>query len=143
VQRSRAFGYLGDLCALGYAYSYLYFTATVVYALANRTQNYETLADQMGPAMTLHGAVMVFAGGGLAWAMFRSRLVPAWAALSLALGVVLVAATQGSPEGMQLLAAGLRDLGFAGMGLSLMRQPIARFVVPGAHSRVSAVGRAA
>jgi hypothetical protein len=35
-------------------------------------------------------------------------------------GVVLVAATQGAPEGVQLLAAGIRDLGFAGMGAALL-----------------------
>ena len=31
-----------------------------------------------------------------------------------------VAATQGTPEGVQLVAAGVRDLGFAGMGAALL-----------------------
>ena len=35
-------------------------------------------------------------------------------------GVVLVAATQGLPEGPQLVAAAIRDLGFAGMGAALL-----------------------
>ena len=35
-------------------------------------------------------------------------------------GVVLVAATQSAPEGVQLVAAGVRDLGFAGMGAALL-----------------------
>jgi len=34
--------------------------------------------------------------------------------------LVLVAATQGAPEGVQLIAAGVRDLGFAGMGAALL-----------------------
>jgi hypothetical protein len=35
-------------------------------------------------------------------------------------GVVLVAAAQGLPDGAQLVAAGVRDLGFAGMGAALI-----------------------
>ncbi|HVW46576.1 MAG TPA: hypothetical protein VHA76_05960 [Solirubrobacterales bacterium] len=31
-----------------------------------------------------------------------------------------MAATQGTPEGVQLIAAGVRDLGFAGMGAALL-----------------------
>lgn len=40
-------------------------------------------------------------------------------------GVVLVAVTQTMPEGVQLTAAGVRDLGFAGMGAAMVRAPIA------------------
>jgi hypothetical protein len=36
-------------------------------------------------------------------------------------GVVLVALTQRMPEGVQLVAAGVRDLGFAGMGAAILR----------------------
>jgi hypothetical protein len=36
-------------------------------------------------------------------------------------GVVLVALTQHMPDTVQLLAAGLRDLGFAGMGAAILR----------------------
>jgi hypothetical protein len=41
-------------------------------------------------------------------------------------GVVLVALTQGTAEGVQLIAAGIRDLGFAGMGAALLRAPAVR-----------------
>jgi hypothetical protein len=40
-------------------------------------------------------------------------------------GVVLVAATQGAPEGLQLVAAGMRDLGFAAMGAALLAGSVA------------------
>jgi hypothetical protein len=36
-------------------------------------------------------------------------------------GVVLVAISQGMPEGAQVVTAGIRDLGFAGMGAALLR----------------------
>jgi hypothetical protein len=42
-------------------------------------------------------------------------------------GVVLVAATQNAPDGAQLVAAAVRDLGFAGMGAALLAPgPVAR-----------------
>jgi hypothetical protein len=121
TQRPRSFGLLGDVSALAYAYSYLYFTGTVLYALANGTKDYRTLTADLGPAMTVHGAVMVFAGLGFGYAVLRARLLPAWTAVALMAGVVLVAVAQDMPEGVQLIAAGVRDLGLAGMGAALLR----------------------
>jgi hypothetical protein len=121
AQRPRSFGLLGDVSALAYAYSYLYFTGTVLYALVNSTKDYRTLTADLGPAMTVHGAVMVLAGLGFGYAVLRARLLPAWTAVALMTGVVLVAVAQNLPEGIQLIAAGVRDLGFAGMGVALLR----------------------
>jgi hypothetical protein len=121
TQRPRSFGLLGDVSALAYAYSYLYFTGTVLYALVNNTKDYRTLTADLGPAMTVHGAVMVFAGLGFGYAVLRARLLPAWTAAALMAGVVLVAVTQNMPEGLQLIAAGVRDVGLAGMGVALLR----------------------
>jgi hypothetical protein len=117
---------LGVLAAVGYAYSYVVFTGTVVYALVNGTKDYETLTDQLGVVMTVHGGLMVVAGLGLGYAVLRARTLPAWTALALMAGVVLVAVTQTMPEGAQLTAAGVRDLGFAGMGAAMLRAPTAR-----------------
>ena len=121
VQRPRSFGFLGDISALAYAYSYLYFTGTVVYALANGIEDYSALTDELGPAMTIHGVVMVLAGVGLGYAVLRAGELPAWAPITLIAGVILVASTQTMPEGVQLIAAGVRDIGFAGMGVALLR----------------------
>lgn len=113
-------GRLGALAAVGYAYSFVVFTGTVVYALVNGTEDYAALSDELGVVMTVHGAVMVVAGLGLGFAVLRSRTLPAWTAVALMAGVVLVALTQTMPEGAQLAAAGVRDLGFAGMGTALL-----------------------
>lgn len=121
VQRSRSFGFLGDISALAYAYSYLYFTGTVVYALTNGIEDYRALTDELGPAMTVHGVVMVLAGVGFGYAVLRAGQLPAWAAMTLIAGVILVASTQTMPAGVQLVAAGVRDIGFAGMGVALLR----------------------
>jgi hypothetical protein len=63
----------------------------------------------------------VFAGLGFGYAVLRARLLPAWTAVALMAGVVLVAVAQDMPQGVQLLAAGVRDLGLAGMGAALLR----------------------
>jgi len=112
-------GRLGRASALAYAYSYVVFTGTVVYALVNHTPDYQTLNDRLGTLMLVHGAVMVFAGLGFGYALLRRRLLPAWSCVCLMAGVVLVAVAQGLPDGAQLVAAGVRDLGFAGMGAAL------------------------
>lgn len=113
-------GRLGLLSAVAYAYAYLFFLYTVVFALVEGTPDFSALSDRLGLAMTLHGAIMVLAGIGFGWATIRAGVLPAWTGAALGLGVVLVAATQGMPEGPQLVAAGVRDLGFAGMGAALL-----------------------
>jgi hypothetical protein len=116
-------GRLGLVSAVAYAYSYLVFTGTVVYAIVNHTKDYKTLTEQLGTLMIAHGAIMVLAGLGFGYTMLRTGLIPAWTGLSLMVGVVLVAATQGLPDSVQLVAAGFRDLGLAGMGAALLRTP--------------------
>lgn len=118
VQRDRL-GRLGSVSAWAYAYAYSFFTFTVVYALINGTPDYDALSDDLGLLMTVHGAVMLLAGVGFGIAVARAQVLPAWTGYTLAAGVVLVVATQGAPEGVQLVAAGVRDLGVGAMGLAL------------------------
>lgn len=119
VQRNRL-GRLGLVSAFAYAYSYVVFTGTVGYALVHDTPNYQTLSDDLGSLMIVHGAVMVVAGLGFGCAVWRARTLPRWTAAALMCGVVLVSLTQTSPEGVQLAAAGVRALGLAGMGAALL-----------------------
>jgi hypothetical protein len=113
-------GRLGLVSAVAYAYSYVVFTGTVVYAMVNHTKAYQTLNDHLGTLMIAHGAIMVLAGLGFGYTVLRRRLLPAWTSLSLMVGVVLVATARGLPDSVQLVAAGIRDLGFAGMGAALL-----------------------
>lgn len=120
VQRPRI-GRLGLLSAAAYSCAFVFFTGTVVYALVNGTSDYDALTDDLGALMTLGGAIMVLAGIGFGIAVIRAGVLPSWTGVALAAGVVLVALTQGSPEGVQVIAAGIRDLAFAGMGIALLR----------------------
>ena len=117
----RSFGRLGWAAAWAYAYSYVFFTGTVVYALVRHTPTYAELSDQLGPAMLIHGAVMVVAGIGFGTAVLRARVLPRWTATALMSGVVLVALTQTMPTAAGLVAAAVRDGAFAGMGFALLR----------------------
>jgi hypothetical protein len=120
VQRPRI-GRLGLVSALAYAYCFVFFTGTVVYALVNGTSDFSALNDDLGALMTVHGAIMVLAGLGFGLAVIRAGVLPRWTGAALMVGVVLVALSQGLPEGAQTVAAGVRDLGFAGMGAALLR----------------------
>ncbi len=120
VQRPRI-GRLGFVSAIAYAYSFVFFTATVIYAMADATSDYSALTDDLGALMTVHGAIMVIAGIGFGIAVIRANVMPRWTGVMLVAGVVVVAATQEAPGGIQLAAAGVRDIAFAGMGIALLR----------------------
>lgn len=119
VQRPRIARHAA-IAAGAYAYAYVFFTVTVVIALVQGTPDYATLDEQLGPWMTAHGAIMLIAGVWFGYAVVRADVLPRWAGVALALGVLAVAGSQGAPEGLQLVAAGLRDVGFAGMGAGLL-----------------------
>jgi hypothetical protein len=122
VQRPRL-GRLGWAGAATYAYSYVFFTFTVVYALVDGTGDFGALSHDLRPWMFLHGALMVVAGLCFGIGVIRAGVLPRWTAVALIAGVVLVSLAQSLPEGPQLVAAGVRDLGFAGMGAALLRAP--------------------
>jgi hypothetical protein len=117
----RSFGLLGWVSAWVYAYSYVFFTGTVVYALVRHTETYAELSRQLGPALLAHGALMVAAGIGFGTAVLRAKVVPVWTAVALMAGVVLVALTQSLPAAAGLAASAVRDGAFAGMGFALFR----------------------
>ena len=119
-------GRLGAWGAAGYAIAYLFFVWTVIYPLIHDVPDFDTLSEIFGIWMFLGGALMVVAGLAFGWATIRAGVLPRWTAVSLMAGVMLVAATQGAPEGVQLVAAGIRDLGFAGMGAALLAPAVAR-----------------
>jgi hypothetical protein len=70
--------------------------------------------------MLVHGAVMVIAGLCFGIGVIRAGVLPRWTGVVLVAGVILVSLSQNLPEGPQLVAAGIRDLGFAGMGAALL-----------------------
>ena len=119
VQRPHI-GRLGLLGAVGYAYVYVFFTGTVLLALVERSPDWDALVGDLGPWATVHGLLMVLAGSAFGVATVRAGVLPRWTGALLLVGVVLVAVGSQLPGAVQLLCAGVRDLAFAGMGLSLL-----------------------
>jgi hypothetical protein len=116
-------GALGLLGAIGYAYSYVFFTGTVLLALVNRSPDWDELVNELGPWVTVHGLLMVLAGTAFGVAVVQAGVLPRWTGTTLAAGVVLVAISSTLPGVAQTVCAGVRDLGFAGMGLALLKRP--------------------
>jgi hypothetical protein len=113
-------GWLGLAGAIGYAYAFTYFTGTVLLALVQETRDWSALRDALGPWVDVHGALMVAAGLAFGLAVVRAGVFPRWTGIVLMVGVLMVALSSALPSGVQAASAGLRDLGFAGMGASLL-----------------------
>lgn len=109
------------LGGLAYAYAFVFFTGTVVWALAAHTPDWEALGNDFGWWMTVHGAVMVVGGGALGAGIARSGALPPWTGWCLALGVVLVASVSGLGNLERTIAAAFVDVAFVGMGAVLLR----------------------
>jgi hypothetical protein len=119
VQRPRI-GRLGLVGAVAYAYSFVFFASTVVFALVSGAKDWKALDAQLGWWMTIHGGVMVIGGLAFGLAVVRAGALPRWTGAALMAGVVLVAASSALPAIAQTASAGVRDLAFAGMGSSLI-----------------------
>jgi hypothetical protein len=119
VQRPHI-GKLGLVGAVGYAYAFVFFTGTVLIALVNRSPDWDALVGDLGPWVTVHGALMLAAGCAFGTATVRAGVLPRWTGLTLVVGVVLVALGAVLPSLAQVVCAGVRDLAFAGMGMSLL-----------------------
>jgi hypothetical protein len=123
VQRPRI-GALGLVGAVTYAYTFVFFTSTVVYALVNHTRDWNELTTQFGVWVTVHSVLMVLAGVMFGAAVMRAHVLPRWTGAGLIVGVVLMAVTAGLPDVTRTMSAAVRDLAFAGMGAALLRRPV-------------------
>jgi hypothetical protein len=119
VQRPHI-GALGLFGAIAYAYAYIFFTGTVLLALVDRSADWDALVGDLGPWVTIHGLLMVVAGTAFGVAAIKADVLPRWTGVTLIIGVILVASSSALPDLAQTLSAGVRDLAFAGMGLSLL-----------------------
>jgi hypothetical protein len=98
----------------------VFFTGTVLIALVNQTSNWDALAEQLGVWVTVHGLLMVLAGVAFGVAVIRAGVLPRWTGVALIAGGMLIALSSGMPDVARTAAAGIRDLGFAGMGVALL-----------------------
>jgi hypothetical protein len=119
VQRPQI-GRLGLASAVVYAYTFVYFTSTVVYALVERTTDWQALERRLGFWITVHSALMIVAGIGFGIAVIRARVLPWWTGATLIAGMLLMVSTLSLPAAAQTASAAVRDLSFAAMGAVLL-----------------------
>jgi hypothetical protein len=119
VQRPRI-GRLG-YGAFAYAYSFVFFTSTVVFALAAGSKNWKAVTDTFDGWCTVFGAIMVVGGIAFGAAVIKAATLPRWTGICLMVGVVLVAVTAGASNAVRTTAAALPDAAFIGMGVALLR----------------------
>ncbi|MEY2424307.1 MAG: hypothetical protein QOI95_4374 [Acidimicrobiaceae bacterium] len=121
MQRPRI-GALGLVGAVTYAYTFVFFTSTVVYALVNHTRDWTVLTTQLGGWVAVHSVLMVFAGVMFGVAVIQANVLPRWTGIALIVGMVLMAVTASLPEPTQIMSAAVRDLALAGMGAALLQR---------------------
>jgi hypothetical protein len=121
VQRPRI-GALGLVGAVTYAYTFVFFTSTVVYALVNHTHDWSELTTQLGAWVAVHSVLMVLAGVVFGAAVIRAHVLPRWTGITLIVGMVLMAVSTSLPDVTQTMSAAVRDLAFAGMGAAVLRR---------------------
>jgi hypothetical protein len=119
VQRP-SIGRLGLFGAIAFAYSYVFFTTTVMYALVAGTENYKALTKVFGGWMTFHGVIMLAGGVAFGLAVTKAGVLPRWTGICLITGAVLVVAASGLPNLERTIAAAFPAAAFAGMGFSLL-----------------------
>jgi hypothetical protein len=115
-------GRLGLFGAVAYAYSYVFFTGTVVYAIVARTPNYAGVTTAFGAWMTVHGVVMLVGGLAFGFAVVTAGVLPRWTGIALMVGVVLVVTASGLPTVARTIAEAVPATAFAGMGVALLRR---------------------
>lgn len=108
--------------AFAYAYSFVFFTGTVVYALAAGSRNWKAVTDVFGGWFTVFGVIMVLGGIAFGLAVVKTARLPRWTGLCLIVGVVLVAAAAGMSNAVRTVAAAAPDAAFIGMGVTLLRE---------------------
>jgi hypothetical protein len=113
-------GRLGLLGAVGYAYSFVFFTSTVVFALVQHTSDWNALKNQMGVWIAVHSVLMVVAGLVFGYAVVRAGVLPRRTGLLLMLGMLSMVVAAALPDVVQTGAAAIRDIAFAGMGAALL-----------------------
>lgn len=114
---------LGLVGAVTYAYTFVFFTSTVVFALVDHTRDWNQLTTQLGAWVTVHSSLMVIAGVMFGAAIIRAQVLPRWTGITLIAGMVLMAITVSLPDVTRTMSAAVRDMAFAGMGASLLRRP--------------------
>lgn len=132
--RDEPLGRAGLAGALLYGIAFTYFAHTTLHALATQAPTYEALWRQLGPAYTMHGALMVVGGLLFTGAALRAGGLPRLAVGLFGAGLLvnLVLALLPAPDILQTLGTAIRNAGLVGMGYAILRGHRGAAAGPGA-----------
>jgi hypothetical protein len=121
VHRNRP-GPAGLVGALLYGVAFTYFAHTALDALAEHTPTYEALWERLGPAYTIHGAMMVIGGLLFSWSVLQAGWLPRSAIVLFTTGLLvnLTLALTPAPELLQTIGTAIRNLGLVWMGTAIL-----------------------
>lgn len=122
VTRDEPLGWAGLAGALLYGIAFTYFAHTTLHALATNAPTYEALWQQLGPAYTMHGALMVVGGLLFTGAALRTGGLPRIAVGLFGAGLLvnLVLALLPAPDILQTVGTAVRNAGLVGMGCAIL-----------------------
>lgn len=118
-------GAAGLAGAVLYGAAFTYFAYTTLFALSEKIASYDLLWSRLGPAYTVHGALMVAGGLLFAWSLWRAGWLPRLAIACFAIGLMvnLLLALTPAPDILQVVGSALRNLGLVLMGYAIVQDP--------------------
>jgi len=131
IQSARV-GWLSLVGSVAYGSSFIFYAATVIYALVQQTADYANLIDSLGILYPLHGLLLIVGGLLFGWSVMRAGVLPRWTGLLLMVGVVvnLAIAALPLPDISQIIGSTLRNIAFLGMAIALLKPQPARNTPP-------------
>ena len=115
---------LGLWGALLYGFAFVYFTSTTLFAIAQRSPDYEALWPQLGGLYTAHGVLMIVGGACFGAATLSAGVLPRWTGWLFLTGIAvnLVLGLLPAPDLLQTLGSALRNTGLIGMGWAALQR---------------------
>lgn len=116
-------GWFSLVGSVAYGSSFIFYAATVVYALVQQTADYANLVDSLGILYPLHGLLLILGGLLFGGSVMRAGVLPRWTGLLLMVGVVvnLAIAALPLPDISQIIGSTLRNIAFLGMAIALLK----------------------
>ncbi len=123
LQRPRS-GWLSLIGAVCYGASFIFYAATAIHALVDRTPDYASLAHDLGALYTFHGGLLVVGSVLFGAAVIRAAVVPRWTGIALIVGglLSLVLYLLRLPDILQIASSTIRNVAFIGMAVAALRR---------------------
>lgn len=117
-------GWLSLTGAACYGAAFIFYAATAIHALVERTPDYASLVHELGALYTVHGGLLVVGSVLFGAAVIRAAAWPRWTGAALIVGgaLSLLLYLLRLPEVLQIVSSTVRNVAFIGMALAALRR---------------------